>query len=124
MARRASGALEREILAVLWAADRPLTAVEVQAELDPGLAYTTVMTILTRLLRKGVVTRERDGRSYAFSPLVEDATLAATQMHALLRARRDRRAVLAQFVGRLDTDDEHLLVELVNEAQSADEDDR
>lgn len=124
MARRAAGTLEREVLAVLWAADRPLTAVEVQAELDPDLAYTTVMTILTRLLRKGVVTREREGRSYAFSPLIEDETLAANQMHALLRARRDRRAVLAQFVGRLDTDDEHLLAELLNEAQSVDEDNR
>jgi predicted transcriptional regulator len=124
MPRRAAGALEREVLAVLWAADRPMTAVEVQAELDPRLAYTTVMTILTRLLRKGVVTRERDGRSYLFSPLVEEATLAANQMHALLRARRDRRAVLAQFVGRLDTADEHALAELLNQAQDADEDDR
>ena len=124
MPRRAAGALEREVLAVLWAADRPLTAVEVQTELDPSLAYTTVMTILTRLLRKGVVTRERVGRSYAFRPLVEDATLAATQMHALLRARRDRRAVLAQFVGGLDTEDEQALAELLDEAQNTDEDDR
>lgn len=123
MTRRAAGALEHEILAVLWSVPGPLTAMDVLAELDADLAYTTVMTTLTRLHRKGVVARERIGRSYAFRPLIEEAALAATQMHEALTSRRDRQAVLTQFVGRLDAEDEHALAELLRQARERAEDD-
>jgi len=46
---RRKGALEQEVLAALAAAGRPLTAAEVLADLGDGLAYTTVMTTLSRL---------------------------------------------------------------------------
>ena len=46
--RRASGSLESEVLAALWAADKPLTAGEVVDTLGGDLAYNTVQTILTR----------------------------------------------------------------------------
>ena len=51
--RRAKGSLESEVLAALWAAERPLTAGDVAAALDGDLAYTTVQTILVRLHGKG-----------------------------------------------------------------------
>jgi len=44
--------LEREVLACLAAAGRPLTAAEVLAELGGDLAYTTWMTTLARLHAK------------------------------------------------------------------------
>ena len=45
--RRASGGLESEVLATLWAAGRPLTAGDVVEALGGDLAYNTVLTILT-----------------------------------------------------------------------------
>ena len=60
---RARGALEQEVLGCLAAAGRPLTTAEVQAGLDGHLAYTTVMTALTRLHAKGVLTRQPAGRA-------------------------------------------------------------
>src|SRR2546422_2436851 len=64
---RPRGALEREVLACLAAAGRPLTAGQVLADLGGGLAYTTVLTTLTRLHAKGALTREPSGRAHAYS---------------------------------------------------------
>ena len=62
--RRADGALETDILGVLWAASGPLTPAEVNDRLDSGLAYTTVLTVLARLWTKGLLERTRQGRAY------------------------------------------------------------
>jgi predicted transcriptional regulator len=115
-ARRPAGRLESEVLATLWAADRPLTPRDVQRELGDGLAYTTVMTTLARLHEKGEVTRARAGRAYAYAPVLDRAETAASRMRELLEAGADREAVLARFVGSLSAEDERLLSELLREA--------
>ena len=120
--RRPSGALETEVLAALWAADAPLTPREVQSELGEGLAYTTVMTALARLHEKGVVTREKRGRAYAYTPLLDTPGIAAARMRALLDAGGDREAVLARFLGTLSDADERTLAELLNEPRPDDRD--
>lgn len=107
--RRPAGALENEVLASLWAAAAPMTPAQVQESLGSGLAYTTVMTILSRLHEKGAVTRERVGRAYAYAAVLDQAGIAAAQMRALLDRGNDRAAVLAQFVDGLSTDDERAL---------------
>ncbi len=121
--RRPSGALETEVLAALWAADAPLTPRHVQRELGEGLAYTTVMTALARLHEKGVVTREKQGRAYAYTPLLDTPGIAAARMRALLDEGGDREAVLARFLGTLSDADERTLLELLNEPRP-DADDR
>jgi predicted transcriptional regulator len=97
------------VLAALWAADQPLTPAAVRTELGEELAYTTVMTILARLHEKGVVTRERAGRAYAYAPAFDQADLAASRMHALLGDGRDRDEVLARFAGSLSARDTRTL---------------
>ena len=115
---RPRGALEREVLACLAAAGRPLTAGEVLADLGGGLAYTTVMTTLTRLHGKGALTREPTGRAYAYSLAGSldaiPASLTAGRMRRLLDAGEDRAGVLARFVADLSPDDERLLTELLD----------
>jgi predicted transcriptional regulator len=111
--RRPSGALESEVLAALWAAEGPMTPAQVQESLGADLAYTTVMTILTRLYEKGAVTRERAGRAYAYAAVLDQAGIAAAQMRALLDRGEDRAKVLARFVDGLTGDDERALAELV-----------
>ncbi len=118
--RRPSGALEGEILAVLWAADGPLTPAEVQDELSGGLAYTTVMTALTRLFQKGVVSRRRSGRAFAYAAMLDEPGIAAGRMRELLEDGSDRSAVLARFVGSLPDDDARVLAELVREVHDDD----
>ncbi|WP_353940189.1 BlaI/MecI/CopY family transcriptional regulator [Streptomyces sp. HUAS MG91] len=107
--RRPSGELEASILAALWAAARPLTPGQVRDALDAGLARTTVTTILTRLLEKGVVHRARQGRGYAYAPVTDDSGLHALRMHAELDRGEDRGSVLARFISDLKPEDEAML---------------
>jgi predicted transcriptional regulator len=114
--RRAPGELEADVLAILWRADEPLSPGQVRDALGTDLAYTTVMTILTRLHDKGSVTRSRAGRAYVYTPAFEQAELAASQMRSLLDSGHDREAVLARFVGALSSDDERTLSALLRRA--------
>ncbi|HET9171116.1 MAG TPA: BlaI/MecI/CopY family transcriptional regulator [Actinospica sp.] len=120
--RRAHGTLESAVLAILWDAGGPLNPGEVRERLagqDPGaggvaagegeLAYTTVVTILTRLHDKGALSREREGRAYRYAPVADEAGLAARRLAAMLDAAPDRRAVLSRFVEDLGDHDEQLL---------------
>ncbi|MEW2292761.1 BlaI/MecI/CopY family transcriptional regulator [Streptomyces sp. NPDC006743] len=119
--RRRQGELEGQVLAALREADGPVTAAWVQERLGGDLAYTTVVTILTRLLAKDVVSRERRGRSFVWTPTADVARLAALRMRRLLDGERDREAVLASFVTALPPGDEQVLRALL---ESADEDER
>lgn len=110
--RRARGELESAVLAALWAAPAPVTAAVVQ-EGVAGAAYTTVLTILTRLCDKGLVTRRREGRSHVYAPVDDQAGVVAAGMHSLLDEGGDRAAVLARFVSDLSAEDEELLEHLL-----------
>ena len=94
---------------MLWNAEEPLTPADVQARLDDDLAYTTVVTILTRLHDKGVATREKHGRSFRYHAVDDEAGLAARKMTKLLEAEPDRGSVLARFVTQLSENDEEVL---------------
>lgn len=114
--RRPPGMLEDEVLAVLWALGRPATSAEVQLELGNRLAYTTVMSTLTRLHRKDLVTRrptERGG--YAYAPTMDEADHTARAMTELLGRRRDRAGALTRFVSSLPPEDEALLQRLLGD---------
>jgi predicted transcriptional regulator len=113
--RRPAGMLEDEVLAALWRGGRPLTPADVRAALRGSPAYTTVMTTLARLHRKGLATRVRAGRGYVYSPNVDEASHTAAAMTDLLRRRRDHAAVLARFVSELTPEDERVLQRLLRE---------
>jgi predicted transcriptional regulator len=109
--------LESEVLAALWAADKPLTPAEVAANLGDDLAYNTVQTILTRLHAKGAVYRESAGRAHAYTPVLDDAGLAANRMRAMLDKGDDTAAVLTRFVGTLTPEEESTLAALLSRAR-------
>ncbi|MGK4581392.1 BlaI/MecI/CopY family transcriptional regulator [Kitasatospora sp. HPMI-4] len=112
--RRGQGELEAQVLAVLREAPAPVTASWVQEHLDGGLAYTTVMTILSRLHAKNAVSRTRSGRSYLWLASADAAGLAALRMRKVLDNEDDRGAVLASFVSALLPHDEDLLRSLLD----------
>ncbi|MEV7043455.1 BlaI/MecI/CopY family transcriptional regulator [Amycolatopsis sp. NPDC051061] len=117
-ARRGPGELEAQVLAVLWSADGPLAPAEVRERLGADLAYTTVVTILSRLHEKGVADREKLGRSFRYRALDDEAGLAARRMTKVLDGEPDRDSVLARFVSNLSESDEHLLRELLRQNES------
>ena len=117
--RREAGALESETLALLWAADEPLSPAQVLSQLPGTLAYTTVATILSRLAAKGLVQRVSRGRAWAYRPAEDRSGYTATQMRRLLEQDADVGAVLARFVDDLDPSEEQVLRSLLDGHLSA-----
>lgn len=113
--RRAHGELETEVLGSVATAAEPVTINEVQAALGTGLAYTTVHTILTRLVEKGLVERIRSGPGHTYRPARKAAQLVAQQMQALLHRGPNRGAVLQSFVSSLSPEDEAQLRAVMGE---------
>lgn len=111
--RRARGELEGDVLAALWAAGGPLSAAQVQERLPGRLAYTTVLTIMSRLHAKGLLTRHRQGRGHLYAPVRDEASHTAAGMRSLLERVPDREAVLTRFVSELSAQDELLLQRLL-----------
>ncbi len=107
--RRRFGELESEILGVLWASPIPLSPGAVRDAVGGDLAYTTVMTILVRLLAKGVIERSKVGRSYEYRPVVAEAEVVAEQVRRLLDHGQDRAAVLQGLVDGLRPEEETTL---------------
>jgi predicted transcriptional regulator len=111
--------LEAEVLSALQNAERALTPGEVTEFLGGGLAYSTVVTTLSRLHAKGTLTRTRRSRAYAYAPVADAAGMAARRMRQVLEDEHDREAVLTRFVGELPPGDEALFRRLLGEQPSA-----
>lgn len=118
--RREAGGLESEVLATLWAADTALNAGEVADALGGELAYNTVQTILARLHGKGAVHREQVGRAHAYTPVLDEAGLAAKRMRAMLDRGGDHAAVLSRFLNTLTAGEEATLAKLLDEHRAED----
>lgn len=96
-----------------------MSAGEVQAMLSRNLAYTTVMTTLARLHRKGAIARTTAGRAYRYAlagnPEQARANITAHQMLKLLEHETDRAGALTAFVSELRPEDERLLTDLLEQ---------
>ncbi len=83
----AFGELEVRVLESLWRRGKPASVRGVREDF-PEAAYTTLMTTLDRLYRKGVLDRERAGRAFLYRPRHTraelEALLAANALDAFL----------------------------------------
>ena len=79
------GELEQAVLEVLWGLDAPASGREVHERLSGrDLAYTTVMTVLDRLARKGAADRDKQGRGYLYRPAVSEQEVCELAFERLL----------------------------------------
>lgn len=101
---RQLGELEAAVMDRLWSWNRPTRVREVLDDLraERDLAYTTVMTVMDNLHRKGLLARERDGRAYRYRPTASREEHTAALMEAALAAGGDRSTALLRFVDRMD----------------------
>ena len=113
--RRPGGALEAEVLALLQSSGQALPPGEVLQRLDGGLAYSTVVTVLSRMFGKGLLNRSKQGRAYAYAPVTDAQGMTARRMRQVLESDPDREAVLVRFVKDLPAGDEELLRQLLGD---------
>ena len=69
------GPLETLVIECLWRCEAPLSVRDVSKELNGSWAYTTVMTTLDRLFRKGLASRQTQGRAFLYSARLTRADL-------------------------------------------------
>jgi BlaI family transcriptional regulator, penicillinase repressor len=127
MVEGALGHLEREILNRLWADPAPLSVRALEASFGGALAYTTLMTTLDRLHRKGLVDRDRAGRAFLYRARFTreqlDNGVATDLIDAMLGTGPDAaRPVMSTFVDAVEQRDAALLDELaklIREKQKA-----
>ena len=111
VAGRRVGGLEIQILEELWAADGWVSGRELWERLgDESRAYTTVMTVLGRLVEKELVERVEEGRGHLYRAAGDPDELTAQAIGSLLSATQDPRMALAHFVENLE--DPELVAEL------------
>jgi predicted transcriptional regulator len=95
------GDLERRVMDILWnAADRESTGRQVANGL-PEYAYTTVATLLDRLVQKGLVHRRMEGRTIRFAAVGSEGAHTAVLMRETLAAGHDSEASLTRFAETL-----------------------
>jgi predicted transcriptional regulator len=96
--REILGPLEAEVMEFVWASDGPVSVRAMLERLNQGrrrqLAYTTVMTVMARLVEKDVLSRRRDGRGYVYEASVSDP--AEIAVRGVVREFGD--AALVHFV--------------------------
>ncbi|MER5628796.1 MULTISPECIES: BlaI/MecI/CopY family transcriptional regulator [unclassified Streptosporangium] len=93
------GNLERSIMEALWNHPEGVFAQDLADALPSAPAVTTVLTVLVRLSRKGLVTRERSGRAHLYRAAGGKDVFVAEAMRQVLDGAGDVEAAVSRFVG-------------------------
>jgi predicted transcriptional regulator len=101
---RGFGELEAAVMQRIWAHDGPVTVRDIFEELrqQRPIAYTTVMSTMDNLHRKGWLKRERDGKAYRYLAVASREEYSAQLMGEALDDAGDTEVVLSHFVEAMD----------------------
>ncbi|MGH3647506.1 MAG: BlaI/MecI/CopY family transcriptional regulator, partial [Micromonosporaceae bacterium] len=97
------GELESVIMELLWSRDTSATVREIHTDLTVRrqLAYTTVLTVMDNLYKKGWLRREPAGRAYRYRPVMSREQHSANLMREALDASGDPGTALLGLIGQL-----------------------
>lgn len=112
------GTLEAAVMQRLWAWHRDVTVREVVEDLqrERPLAYTTVMTVLDNLHRKGLVRRTKEGRAFRYAAVESREAHTAALLEDVLGDADDRTATLLRFIDKLDPEEQAQLRRMLESA--------
>jgi predicted transcriptional regulator len=100
---RGFGELESVIMQMVWDQGRPVTVRELFDELaqERAIAYTTVMSTMDNLHRKGWLARTKDGKAYRYTATASREEYSARLMQEALAVGGDTEAVLTHFIAQI-----------------------
>jgi predicted transcriptional regulator len=98
------GDLEAVIMHLVWDRDDAVTVRELfdQLRQERAIAYTTVMSTMDNLHRKGWLDRVKDGKAYRYTATASREEYSARLMREALAGGGDTEAVLSHFVAQMD----------------------
>ena len=109
------GSLERDVMALVWRRGE-LNVRDACDELGSIVAYTTVMTTMDRLFKKGLLTRRKVGRAFVYRATASrteiEGAVATELVHSLLQREGEPLPVLSSLVDAVSDRDRALLDEL------------
>ena len=109
------GRLETELMERAWARGQ-ISVRDLHQEVGGRLAYTTVMTTMDRLYKKGLLQRRKDGKAYIYSPALSEheyqESLTQHFFGMMLSDCDNSNAVLSRFVDAVTEADSKMLNEL------------
>jgi predicted transcriptional regulator len=113
---RGFGELEAVVMHRVWDHDGPVTVRDLFDELraERSIAYTTVMSTMDNLHRKGWLDRERDGKAYRYRAVASREEYSARLMSEALVEAADTEAVLSHFVAQMDGEQSQVLREVLD----------
>lgn len=110
------GALERSVMSFAWS-QREISVRDACERLGSGIAYTTVMTTMDRLFKKGLLSRRKVGRAFVYQAAATrreiEGAVAAEIVQSLLRSQSDEPLpILSSLVDAVSERDRKLLDDL------------
>jgi predicted transcriptional regulator len=109
------GELERRVMEIAWASATSDVSVRDLCNELPDYAYTTVATVLDRLVHKGMLKRRMDGRTIRFSAVGSKGAHTAVLMRKVLGEDKDPDAALLCFVEGLSDSEASMLRRALNQ---------
>src|SRR6202167_4262300 len=108
---RGFGDLEAVIMHRVWEYGKPVTVRELFDDLsaERTIAYTTVMSTMDNLHRKGWLGRVKEGKAYRYTATASREEYSARLMREALDGGGDTQAVLSHFVAQMDGEESELL---------------
>ena len=103
---RSLGDLERSIMDILWSLLEAASAQDIrellnETEEGKSLAITTILTVLSRLEKKGMVNRDRKLRPHQFTAVASREDHTVELLRTVLGSVPNRTAVLARLIGEI-----------------------
>jgi predicted transcriptional regulator len=108
---RGFGDLEAVIMDRVWEHAEPVTVRDLHVELSAErvIAYTTVMSTMDNLHRKGWLNRVKEGKAYRYSPSASREEYSARLMREALADGGDTEVVLSHFLAQIDGEESEAL---------------
>ena len=108
---RGFGELEAVVMDRVWEHGGPVTVRELFDELrrERPIAYTTVMSTMDNLHRKGWLARDKDGKAYRYTAVASRDEYSARLMREAMAEAGDTEAVLSHFVAAMDGEQSEVL---------------
>lgn len=117
---RRLGDLQHDVMETLWAGGDWLTPREVAGRLSRDLAYTTIMTVLSRLAEQNILDRRRRGRAFEYRAILTHDEFYADRLTNVLDDSKSTELALARFVDQLTPAQRSELAELLRDPEDED----